>query len=229
MKSRRKTGEKPRVRKPLKIDRLPVEMRDRIQAERGAGRTWPEIEEMSPTFEEWGKVPDAVKKLFPDRFLPHSTLARWWDLRVDQVRGEVMKQAEAAKGLAVAFAGRGFDQLPEAVMNALRDTIFSLLEYSDEKSKGKAIKALAELGWLVNDQQKLQLKGRQVEAETKRVQLLEREFDIRKRKFDEETDKAARKLGKGQRLTTDDINRIRERTFGLPPIQRSAPSDHSAA
>jgi hypothetical protein len=31
---------------------------------------------------------------------------------------------------------------------------------------------------------------------------------------------AAQKLGKGKGVTLEDINRIRERTFGLPPIAR---------
>jgi hypothetical protein len=81
---------------------------------------------------------------------------------------------------------------------------------------------LLALGVLLNDQRKTELKGQQVEAETKRVQLLEREFEMRRKKFDEETDKAARKAQRGKAITTDDINRIRERTFGLPPIAGSA-------
>lgn len=170
-KSRPKTGERRQIRQPLKIDKLPVEMRDRIQAERAAGRTWEEIEEMSPEFAEWDKVPDAAKKLFPDGFLPHTTLARWWDLRVDQVRREVMKQAEAAKGLAVAFAGRSMEQTPEAVMNAYRDLIFSVLEQSDAKSKSKVIKNLADLGWLVNDSRKVEIKERAQKTAERALEL----------------------------------------------------------
>jgi hypothetical protein len=224
----RKTGVKPRVRQPLKIDKLPVAMRDRIQQERNAGRTWIEIEELSPSFPEWKDVAPQVQALFPGMRLPHSNLARWWDLRVDQVRAEVMRQAEAAKGLAIAFAGRGLKELPEAVLNASRDLIFSVLEHSDEKNKSKVIKALSDLGWLMNDYRKTEIKERKVEAESKLVALKEREFEMRKRKFEEQTDKAARKLGKGQSLTIEDINRIRERTFGLPPIQRGASASHPA-
>lgn len=225
---RAKTGDKRERQYPLKIDKLPLEMRDRIQAERGDGRTWEEIEELSPKFLEWEKVSPDTQKLFPARRLPHSNLQRWWDLRVNQVRREVMRQAEAAKGLAVAFAGRGMEQLPEAVVNALRDLIFSVLEHADERNRGKVIKSLSELGWLVSDLQRSKVQEARLEVESRRVKLSESEFEIRKKKFDDETDKAARKLGKGKPITEDDINRIRERTFGLPPVQRSATASHPA-
>lgn len=159
-KPRRKTGEKPLVRLPLKIDKLPVKIRDRIQALRAEGRTWPEIEEMSPDFPEWENAPAGVLELFPGKRLPATTLLRWWDLRIEQVRREVMRQAETAKGLAVAFAGRGMKKLPEAVMNASRDLIFSVLEHSDEKNRSKVIKSLSDLGWLLNDYRKLEIKER---------------------------------------------------------------------
>jgi hypothetical protein len=228
VKSRPKTGEKRQVRQPLKIDKLPVGMRDRIQAERAAGRTWEEIEELSPGFLEWKDVPDDVHRLFPKCRLPHTSLARWWDLRVDQVRRDVMKRAETARELAAAFAGRGMEKLPEAVMNALRDLVFSVLEQSDAKSKGAAIKSLSELGWLVSEMQKSKVQEERLKVEGRRVTLSEREFEIRKKKFDKETNDAARKLGKGKPITEDDINRIRERTFGLPPVQRDAATSHPA-
>ena len=54
MSARRKTGERPRVKQPLQIDRLPQPLRDRILAERNRlGHTWEEIELDSPNWEEW--------------------------------------------------------------------------------------------------------------------------------------------------------------------------------
>ncbi|HEV7521297.1 MAG TPA: hypothetical protein VGP89_09375 [Candidatus Angelobacter sp.] len=224
-----KTGEKRRTRQPLKMDKLPMELLDRVMKERAAGRTWLEIEELSPRFEEWGKVEQTNKdawllafKAFPGGRIPHTTLSRWYDIRVDQVKKEVLASQVRAREIAALFAGKGIKDLPEAVRTAISDQLFGMMQNADEKSRHKTVAGLLALGVLLNDQRKTELKGQQVEAETKRVQLLEREFEMRRKKFDEETDKAARKAQRGKAITTDDINRIRERTFGLPPIAGSA-------
>jgi hypothetical protein len=220
-----KTGEKRRTRQPLKMDKLPMELLDRVMKERAAGRTWLEIEELSPRFEEWGKVEQTNKeawllafRLFPGGHIPHTTLMRWYDLRVEQVKKEVLASQVRAREIAALFAGKGIKDLPEAVRTAISDQLFGMMQNADEHSRHKTVAGLLALGVLLNDQRKVELKGQQVKAETRRVELLERDFEIKKRKFDEETDKAARKLGKGKQLTADDINRIRERTFGLPPV-----------
>jgi uncharacterized protein (DUF3084 family) len=97
-----------------------------------------------------------------------------------------------------------------------------MMQNADEKSRHKVVAGMLALGELMAQQRKLEIQEQKVQAETKRVQLLERDFEMRKRKFDAETDKAARKAQRGKAITTDDINRIRERTFGLPPIAGSA-------
>jgi hypothetical protein len=204
------------------MDKLPMELLDRVMQERAAGRTWTEIEEMSPRFEEWKKTEESIRAQFPGLKLPHTTLTRWYDLRVEQVKKEVLANQVRAREIAAIFAGKEMKDLPEAVRSALGDQIFGMMQNADEKSRHKAIAGLLGLGVLLNEQRKVQLKEKQVETEGRRVKLLERDFDIRKRKFEEETDKAARKLGKGKAITTDDINRIRERTFGLPPVERPA-------
>ena len=225
---RRKTGERQRVRQPLKIDKLPVELRDRIQKERGAGRTWEEIEFMSAGFPEWGRCTPEQLGLFLDKRLPAVTLARWWDLRVDQVRAEATARMQRARELAASLAGPGLAGLPDAVRNALGDQIFALMQSAEKEDQAEFRKDLLNFGFLLAQYRKLDIQEQKVTAETKRVELLEREFEIRKRKFDEETDRAARKLGKGKQLTIEDISRIRERTFGLPPIQRGATTSHPA-
>lgn len=195
------------MRQPLKIDKLPQVMRDRIQAERAAGRTWEEIEEMSPAF-EWEKVPDEAKKLFPDGFLPHTTLARWWDLRVDQVQREVMKQAEVAKGLAVAFAGRKMNELPAAVMNALRDLIFSVLEQADDKNKGKVIKALSELGWLINAERKAEIQER-------RQKTSERALGLRIEQMQAKVDTLKKDVEAKKEMTPEQLKKKLDEIYGL--------------
>jgi hypothetical protein len=223
MASKRKTGEKPLVRQPLKMDKLPTELLDRVMKERAAGRTWMEIEEMSPRFEEWEKTTKPeIRAEFPGLKLPHSTLLRWHDLRVDQVKREVLADQVKAREIAALFAGKGMKDLPETVRTAISDQLFGMMQNADEKSRHKVVAGMLALGELMAQQRKLEIQEQKVQAETKRVQLLERDFEMRKRKFDAETDKAARKAQRGKAITTDDINRIRERTFGLPPIAGSA-------
>lgn len=223
-KSRPKTGEKREVRQPLKMDRLPQELLDRVMKERADGRTWEEIEELSPRFEEWGKVKEsdvAVYELFPGGRIPHTTLQRWYDLRVEQVKREVLADQTRAREIAALFAGKGFKDLPEAVRNAIGDQLFSMMQNTDAKSRVKVTAGLLALGDLLNEQRKTEIRERQAQAETKRVELLVRDFEMRKKKFDDETDKTRRKLAKGKAITAADIDRIRERTFGLPPIAAS--------
>ena len=88
-KPRPKTGEKRTRDCPLKIDRLPVGVRDAIQIVR-AEHIWAEVEELSAQpfnpkwqtegggFVDWDALPVAVQKFFPDRRLPHTNLHRWF-------------------------------------------------------------------------------------------------------------------------------------------------------
>jgi hypothetical protein len=206
------------------MDKLPTELLDRVMKERAAGRTWSEIEELSPRFEEWQDkaVKPEVRAEFPGLRLPHTNLSRWYDLRVEQVKKEVLANQVRAREIAALFGDKGIDQLPNAVRTAISDLIFGMIQNADEASRQKAVGQLLALGELLNQEKKLDIQGQKVKAETKRVELLERDFEIRKRKFDEETDKAARKAQRGKAITTDDINRIRERTFGIPPIAGSS-------
>ena len=64
---------------------------------------------------------------------------------------EVMRDFEAATGIAVAFAGRRCRELPSGTFDALRDQIFIVLSNSDEARQATVRRALAELGWIVND------------------------------------------------------------------------------
>lgn len=218
---RAKTGDKRKTRQPLKLDRAPELLRDRVMKERAAGRTWSEIEEMSPRFEEWEKTALEIRVQFPGLKLPHTTLQRWHDLRVEQVKREMLADQVRAREIAALFAGNDFKKLPEAVRNAIGDQLFAMMQSGDDKSRDKVVDGLLALGELLNQQRKTEIREKVAAADLKRVELLEREFEMRKKKFDEETDKTARKAARGKAITTDDINRIRERTFGLPPVAGS--------
>lgn len=160
------------------MDRLPQELLDRVMRERAAGRTWLEIEEMSPRFEEWGKVEQANKdayllafKSFPAGRIPHTTLQRWYDLRVEQVRSELLADQARAREIAQIFAGKGYEGLSDTVRNAIADKVFEVMQSADDKSKGKALKSLQEFGWLLAQQQKLELQARKQKVDERALEL----------------------------------------------------------
>jgi hypothetical protein len=229
MATRPKTGEKRRTRQPLKIDRLPVEVRDAIQKLRAQGKTWLEIEELSSLpldkggFVNWDALPTAVLELFPDLRIPHSNLHRWYDVRVEQVAAEVLERAEQARSIAKMFAAAGLDKTNEAVMNAARDIIFSMLQASDSKSQKDAAKALLALAEIVQQSRSNDIRERAVAVDERKIKALEAREELMRRKLEAETEKAAKKLSKGE-LTVNDLNRLRERVFGLPPVEKQ---DHA--
>jgi hypothetical protein len=170
MAKRRKIGEKPQVRQPVKIDKLPTDFHQRIQEKRSAGWTWAEIESDSQTWNDlWKKVDAKTAALFPGEKLPHSNLSRWYDLRVEQVKQEVMAKAQRAREFAEAFASRGFKDLPEAVRAALADTIFGLMEDPSKKQDAELRYNLIELGKLLAKERKLDIDEKKVEIEQKKL------------------------------------------------------------
>lgn len=217
-KARPKTGEARRWRQPLKIDRLPSDVHEQIQKLKAAGHTWAEIEEMSPAFVSWDKLDKEVVKLFPGHRLPHTNLHRWYDLRVQQVREETLRRAESSRQVAAAFAGRSFKELPDAVRNLLGDMVFTFTEKSGAEPEEKLFKAATELGWLLQRFRANDIREKKVAIDKRKIELAERELELKKKAVEKVTDEAAAKIGKGKDVTLDDINKIRERTFGLPPI-----------
>jgi hypothetical protein len=182
-------------------------VRDEILALRAQGKTWEEIESAS------------VK--FAGQRLPHTSLHRWYDLRVEQVQREVLAQAERARQLAAAFAQRGFSELPEATVNALSSEVFGLMESASIQDREKA---LGNLLFLLTKLMTARAKEKYVEIESRKLDLARRKFEELKQNADRATNEAAAKLGKGKALTLADINRIRERVLGLDPIAASHPA-----
>src|SRR5260370_34035804 len=86
------TGDARKTRQPFAIDKLPSEWRDRICALRAKYATWEQIEEESRRF-DWAKLeqedPELVLSHFADKRIPHSTLHRWYDVRVEQTAEEI--------------------------------------------------------------------------------------------------------------------------------------------
>lgn len=177
-KPRPKTGEKRVTQQPLKIDRLPIDVRDAVMHLRDAGKTWPEIEELSALpkgrggFVEWDALPLEVLELFPAMRLPHTSLHRWFDLRVRQVMTETMARSAQAREIATAFAKSTVEGADEAVLNAARDQIMSVLtEDGSSSGRMKAAKALIDLGLLVQKTRTNEIRERLATVDEKALQM----------------------------------------------------------
>jgi len=155
MANKRKTGEKPLVRQPLKMDKLPPELLDRVMKERAAGRTWEHLESLTPRFEEWEKVSPEIRAKWPGLRLPQSSLQRWHDLRVEQVKKEVIADQVRAREIAGLFAGKSMKDLPDTVRTAISDQLFGMMQNADEKSRHKVVAGMLALGELMAQQRKL--------------------------------------------------------------------------
>jgi hypothetical protein len=208
---RPKTGDKRKSRQPLKLDRAPELLRDRVMKERAAGRTWMEIEEMSPRFEEWEKTPAEIQTQFPGKRLPHSTLQRWHDLRVEQVKREMLADQTRAREIAALFAENKFQDLPEAVRNALGDKIFELMQSADEKNKGKTVKGLLEFGWLLAQQRKLELQERKQNVDERALEIKLQLINEKVKQLKKDVDVS----GKKKQLTPEELKQRVDEIYGL--------------
>ena len=219
---RPKTGEARKTRQPFAIDKLPSAWRDRIIALRAKWLTWEQIEEETKNF-DWKSLEESDMELvlshFADRRIPHSTLHRWYDVQVEQKLEEIESERAASLAVAQKFSGQGYEQLDEAVKNALADVVFRHAKDSAEPEKFHA--ALGDLALALT-------RFRRVEIARERVDLDKKKLEEFIRKADKSTNEAATKIGKGGKLTIDDINRLRERTFGLPPVKRGTAAGPAA-
>lgn len=208
-KKRPRTGERRKARQPLKIDRLPVEVRDQIQQLRAQGRTWQEIEELSTEFVKWDSLTTPVLNLFPDLKLPHSSLARWYDLRVDQVLRETMVQAERSRQIASAFAKASTDGMTEAVQAALRDQVFALVESSDELNRKRMISELQKLARLLVQQ-------RRVDVMERKQTSVERELEVKLANMKQKVEALKKDVEeKKQELTPAEMQQRLDEIYGL--------------
>ena len=232
---RPKTGEPRVTHQPLKIDLLPQGVQDAIVHLYKQGRTWMEMQEQSGRpygekwatdydqgFIDWEKLDLKVLEHFPEMKLPKSTLHRWFDLRWNQARKQVLAESAQAREFAAAFVGQNLEGANSAVINALRDQMFGLIQSAGIGDKDKFAKGLKDLTLAMSRMQRVELQARRVEVDQRKITLLEERERNARRAVDETTQQAARK-GAGQ-FSIDDINLLRERTFGLPPLQ-VAPHD----
>jgi hypothetical protein len=163
------TGEKRKTRQPLKLDRLPREVHEEILAARAEGKTWSEIEDLSREFVPWSELAPALALQYPGRKLPRTTLQRWYDLRVEQVRKEVMAESEQARVFAEKFASAGFEHADDAVVNAFRDEVFRLTQSADPKSRADFQKMLNQLSLVMTRVERVKLQRRRVDADIAKI------------------------------------------------------------
>jgi hypothetical protein len=196
-----RTGEPRATRQPFALDNADPKVRAAILKARARGRTWEETAEAA-TKAAGAKI--AV-----------SSCHRWYDVRVQQVQKEVLAQAEQARALAGAFASKGFKDLPEAALNALSSEVFSVMN-----AKGGAAreKSLGNLVFVLSRLIEARARKKAVELDAKKVALAEKRFEQLKEKTEKATNDAAAKLASGKPFTLTDINNIRERVLGLPPL-----------
>lgn len=238
---RPRTGETRRTRLPLRIDRLPQDVRDAVLfLKNDQGRTWQEIEEISALppgegwrdgragFVKWEKLDPEVVELFPNRRLPHSNLHRWYDLRVQQVQQELEVRAVQARTIARAFASSVVEGSDAAVLNAARDQIMSVLsEDATARGRMRAAKALIVLAQVMQEARLNEIKERKVATDERRIKLLEEREAALKRKLEAETEKVAKKLDRGQ-LKREDLAALVQRTFGIAPAGASGAASGAA-
>jgi len=214
---RPRTGQRRQVNQPLKIDRLPLEVRNAIQTLKD-GHTFQEIEELSALpldkggFVNWDTLPIDVLELFPR-------------LRVRQVMAETMGRSAQARELAAAFAGSVLKGGDQAVLNAARDQFMSILaEDTTPKGRAFAAKGLIALSEQMQASRTNDIRERKVDVDVRKIKLLEAREQIARDRVDQATQQAA-KRGTGQ-FSIEDLNLLRERTFGLPPLLQPAVSAH---
>lgn len=232
-KSLPRTGESRQRRRVLSIDLLPMDVLEAIKLLRSqSGFTWQEIERLSSLpyspkwraelgkhgFVDWDELPPAVVKAFPKLRLPHSNLHRWYDLKVEQAQKEILVRAEQARVIAQAFAEAGIDKMDDAVMNALRDLVFGMMLQMSDDGRSLIVKNLLAMAKLMNRAKANSIKERSVTIEERKLALMKKAIELKRKRLEQETEGAAKKLKKGRVITIEDINRIRERAFGLPPV-----------
>lgn len=225
-KARPRTGEKRKTNQPLNMDRLPPYVHDVIlQLRNRRGKTWEEISALSAEpfgegkagFVDWAKLPADVRKLFPGKRIPRTTLHRWYDLRVDQVKADVIVRSEQARVIAESFAKSNLVNGDEAVLNAIRDTLMNVLaEDASDAGRQQAAKHLIALAEVMQAARANDIRERKVSTEERKIKLLEEREAQQREKLAKAAADLEKKRTKGA-INREDIERLVEQTFGIPP------------
>lgn len=190
-KPRPKTGEPRVTRQPLKIDKLPEEIQDIIceLRNRGAGLPWAKIEERSAKpyskdwakdrggFIDWSALPFEVLELFPDLKLPAETLRRWYDIRIEQARAEVLRDGDAAAKFVEQLGKLGIDGMNDAVQNTMVREVFSRIRSAGDGDKSQLLAVLNDVSLVMSRLQRVQLLQKKADAEIARANADKARFE----------------------------------------------------
>lgn len=181
-----RTGVRRKTRLPLSVDLLPMDALESVKRLRSKwGMGWMEIERLSSLpynkaweaelgkhgFIDWDALPAKVLAKFPKHRVPHTNLHRWYDIRVQQAKEDVLARAAQAREIAEAFAKASLVNGDEAVLNAARDLIFELTQSADEKSRLVAGKYLLGLADVMQEARKNELRERKVAVDEQALQI----------------------------------------------------------
>lgn len=227
-KSRPKTGEPRDTHQPLKIDRLPEDVRDAIKTLRYKwGLTWAQIEQRSALpysanwekdrqgFVPWETLDFEVLELFPAMRIPSTTVHRWNDLRVDQARKEVIDEGDAAQRFCEELGALQIDGMNDAVQNAMVREVFGVLRDTGVGDRAKLMSGLDSASLVLARLQRLQLGAKKLEAESRKIALLEQREAAAMRRLEAETERLSKKAKSGEPITPEDLEEARKRTFGF--------------
>ncbi len=140
-------------------------------------------------------------------------------MQVEQKLEEIEQERKASLAIAEKLGGAGYEKLDESVKNAMADAVFTHAKDSGDPAKFQ--EALGNLALALT-------RFRRIEIAKERLALESRKLDEFISRANKATNDAAKKISKGGKLTLDDINRLRERTFGLPPIERKSAAGTAA-
>ncbi len=104
-----------------------------------------------------------------------------------------------------------------------------ILEHIDEVAPETLLREERERTKLEIEQGKLDVARQQAQTAQAELELKVRQLEAQQERTREAVEEAEQKLGKGESLTLADINRIRERVFGLPQVgEPQAPAGNPA-
>ena len=199
------------------------------------GAAHPGLEELVREQLKRGTRLAAICELVKERFgesIALSTLHSYWQRRfapdVEQQR-KAYQQTRARVDVLMEEMKGGDKDAAEIVRLLVQSQIFersSELASADPMELVKEDRRRAEAegrmeierGKLKIAQQTTDIDRERLEKEKKELELKVAQYEARDRQAKEEIDEAEQKLGKGESLTVQDINRIRERVFGLAPL-----------
>lgn len=208
---RPRAGEPRRKPQPFNIGYLPEAVRNQIlKLKFDQGYSAEEIEELSQEFVRWDTLPPRVRAKFKARRISKTSIYRWLDVEVKQLRRRVQERAAASAEMVGIWQRAGFKNVAQAARNQLADIAFRL---SGEEDEAKRQKLLLELGWLSAGIAKSEVAQKKLALEKQQVELAQQRIDLQRRLA--EKVKGLREGVAKKKLTQQELDRGLEELYGL--------------